>query len=206
MRASKRVQPSPGFPRALPSSITVRVVLAIALLGLAPAIAHPGAEDGERKAQLCLLCHKPNNPMAYLPTLEGQTWQYLYNQIKAYQEKRRPDDVMQTNVAPLSDSDIRDIAAYFAAQAPVRASFTLDPGKIALGRSKAKDLQCGTCHRPDFSGEKEVPRLAGLDPRYGGRQIVDFVLGKRPHPRANGMSDISSQDAEGLAHFFAHLE
>jgi cytochrome c553 len=184
----------------------MRVVLAIALLGLAPAIAHPGAEDGERKAQLCLLCHKPNNPMAYLPTLEGQTWQYLYNQIKAYQEKRRPDDVMQTNVAPLSDTDVRDIAAYFAARAPVRASFRLDPGKIALGRSKAQDLQCGTCHRPDFSGEKEVPRLAGLDPRYGGRQIVDFVLGKRPHPRANGMSDISSQDAEGLAHFFAHLE
>jgi cytochrome c553 len=181
-------------------------VLSLALLALAPAIAHPDAEDGERKAQLCLLCHKPNNPMAYLPTLEGQTWQYLYNQIKAYQEKRRPDDVMQTNVAPLSDTDIRDIAAYFAAQAPVRASFTLDPGKIALGRSKAQDLQCGTCHRPDFSGEKEVPRLAGLDPRYGGRQIVDFVLGKRPHPRLNGLSGVSSQDAEGLAHFFAHLD
>lgn len=185
--------------------ITARSVLSIALLVLAPAIAYPDGA-GERKAQLCLLCHKPNNPMAYLPTLEGQTAQYLSNQIKAYREKRRPDEVMQTNVAPLSDSDIRDIAEYFASRKPIRASFVLDPAKVALGRSKAKDLKCATCHRPDFAGEKEVPRLAGLDPRYGVRQIIDFVAGRRSHPAVTGTSDISREDAEGLAHFFAHLE
>lgn len=186
--------------------ITATTLLSIVLLGLVPAIAYPDAKEGEKKAQLCLLCHKPSNPMAYLPTLEGQTWQYLYNQIRAYREKRRPDDVMQTNVAWLSDIDIRDIADYFASQRPLRASFRLDPGKVALGRSKASDLGCGSCHRPDFSGEKEVPRLAGLDPRYGVRQILDFVSGKRPHPHVAGMRDISSTDAEALAHFFAHLE
>jgi cytochrome c553 len=186
--------------------MTGKLMLAVVLLGLGPAIAYPDAKAGEKKAQLCLLCHKPNNPMAYLPTLEGQTRQYLYNQIKAYREKRRPDDIMQTNVASLSDSDIRDIADFFASRKPLRVAFNLDPGKIVVGRSTAVKLKCGACHRPDFSGQKEVPRLAGLDPRYGVRQIVNFVSGARPHPPVQGMRDISTEDAECLAQFFAHLE
>jgi cytochrome c553 len=194
------------MPRSLGLRIGVKLVLSIVVLGLAPAMAYPDAGAGEKKAQLCLLCHKPNNPMAYLPTLEGQTREYLYNQIKAYREKLRPDDVMQTNVASLSDADILDIAEYFASQTPIRAAFKLDSQKVALGRAKAGDLQCGTCHRSDFSGEKEVPRLAGLDPRYGSRQILDFALRRRPHPYVKGMSDISSDDAECIAHFFAYLE
>jgi cytochrome c553 len=184
----------------------LKLLLSVVMLALAPTIAYAGAKAGEKKAQLCLLCHKPNNPMAYLPTLQGQTRQYLYNQIKAFQQKRRRDEIMQTNVATLSDGDIRDIADFFASQKPVRAPFKLDPERVALGRSKATDLDCGRCHRPDYSGEKEVPRLAGLDPRYGSRQIIDFVSRKRRHPRLNGMSHISSDDAESLAQFFAQLE
>ena len=182
------------------------VAPAVALLGLAPAPAHPDAGTGERKAQLCLLCHKPNNPQAYVPTLEGQPRDYLYNQIKAYQAKRRPDDTMQTNVASLSEIDIWDIAGYFAAKERIPASFKLDPASVALGMSKASELGCATCHRSDFSGEGEVPRLAGLDPRYGVRQIADFLTGKRPHPGVAGMGDLSSSEAAGLAAFFASLE
>jgi cytochrome c553 len=184
----------------------MRLALLIALLGLTPTSAYPDASAGARKAQLCLLCHKPNNPAALLPTLEGQTREYLYLQIKAYQEKRRPDLYMQTNVASLSDTDIRDIAEYFASRKPVRASFELDADKVACGRAKAGALKCGTCHKPDFSGDKEIPRLAGLDPRYGRLQIVDFTLAKRPHPQVKDMTEISTEDAECLAHFFAHLE
>lgn len=181
-------------------------MLRVVLLGLAPASAYADARAGETKAQLCALCHKPNNTSAYLPTLEGQTWQYLYNQIKAYQAGRRRGDIMQTNVASLTDVDIRDIVDYFASQKPIRASFMLDPNKVALGKSKARERQCGACHRSDFSGDGDVPRLAGLDPRYGSGQIVDFASGKRPHPRAQDMRDLSRHDAECLAHFFAHLE
>lgn len=179
--------------------------LLIALIAFAPAIAHADAKAGEKKAQLCLLCHKPNNPAAYVPTLEGQTREYLYAQIKAYKEKRRPDPAMQTNVATLSDKDMRDIADYFASRKPVRASFQLDPQKIAKGESKAKELNCATCHGPDFSGKKEVPRLAGLEPRYLGPQMVAFKLAKRPHPAVDGLGAISEEDAENLAQYFAQL-
>jgi cytochrome c553 len=182
------------------------LVLMVALIGSAAVKADADARAGEEKAQLCLLCHKPNNPAIHVPTLEGQTREYLYNQIMAYRDKRRPDLYMQTNVASLSDEDIRDIAAYFASRPPVRASFVLDADAIARGRSAAGRLGCGTCHKPGFSGDGEVPRLAGLEPRYARLQLLDLAAGKRPHPRVNGLSGLAPEDAEGLAQFFAHLE
>ena len=46
--------------------------LAIAMLvALTPTIAQADAKAGEKKAQLCLLCHKAINPPAYIPVLEG---------------------------------------------------------------------------------------------------------------------------------------
>ena len=181
-------------------------LLVATVLIVTPMIAHADSKAGEKKAQVCLLCHKANNPMAYVPTLDGQTREYIYLQTKAYKEKRRPDPVMQTNVASLSNQDMRDIAAYFASRKPIRANAQVDPQKVAKGQSKAKELNCSTCHRPDFSGQKEVPRLAGLEPRYIGPQIVAFKSTKRAHPPVSGMSTLTDADAENLAQYFAQLE
>jgi cytochrome c553 len=182
------------------------LLILLVLIHVMPAVARADAKAGEKKAQTCLLCHKPNNPAASVPTLEGQTREYLYAQTKAYKEKRRADPVMQTNVATLSDRDMRDIADYFASRKPVPGSFSLDAGKVARGRSRAEELKCASCHMPDFSGKREVPRLAGLDPKYIGPQIVAFTAGKRPHPPIGGPSDISAEDAESLAQYFAQVE
>ena len=179
--------------------------LALALIAMAPVLAHADARAGETKAQLCLICHKATNPVAYLPTLEGQTREYLYNQIKAYKEKRRSDPVMQTNVAGLSDRDMRDIADYFASRKPVRATFLLDEAKASRGKAKAQALKCAACHMPDYSGKREGPRLAGMEPRYAAPQLLAFAAGKRAHPAFEGMRELSADDAEDLAQHFAQI-
>lgn len=183
----------------------MKLLLLIALVGCAQ-LAQADVKAGEKKAQLCVLCHKPNNTMAYVPTLEGQTREYLYNQLKAFKEKRRTDSAMQTNASSLSDKDMRDIAEYFASRKPLRVSFQLDAQKVTKGESKAKELKCGTCHLPDFSGKNDVPRLAGLEPRYARAQILEFKLAKRPHPPVEGVGAISEDDADNLAQYFARLE
>ena len=182
------------------------VVAVVTLVGVVPARGYADDKAGEAKAQLCLLCHRPDNPTLYVPTLEGQTREYLENQIRAYRDGHRPDLYMQTNAASLTDEDIRDIAGYFASCAPVRGSFRLDADAIARGRAAAARLGCGTCHRPDFSGERDVPRLAGLEPRYGRLQLLNFAAGRRPHPSGAGLGALSPADADDLAQFFAHLE
>jgi hypothetical protein len=93
--------------------------------------------------------------MANVPTLEGQTREYLYAQIKAYREKRRPDPVMQANVATLSDKDMRDLADYFSSHKPVRALFQLDPQKVAKGESKVKEGEEGSS--PPCRARSKVP-------------------------------------------------
>jgi cytochrome c553 len=123
------------------------------LLGITPLSAYADAKAGEQKAQLCFACHKPTNPY-HLPALEGQNREYLYNQLRAFKEKRRVDLAMQTNTANLSTRDMRDIADYFASRKPVRVSFPLDAAKASLGKLKVQSLPCADCHRADFSGKQ----------------------------------------------------
>lgn len=173
------------------------------VLAAFPAAVLADAKAGEKKAQLCLLCHKPDNVMAYVPTLEGQQRDYLIAQLRAFKMARRPDSTMQTNVAGLSERDMRDIADYFASRKPRRWTGPLDDAKAAKGREKAAELRCAACHKPDYSGDKAVPRLAGLHPGYAVRQIADIALKKRAHP---GEPAPREADAEDLAHYFARLE
>jgi cytochrome c553 len=167
---------------------------------------------GEKKAQLCLLCHKVANasaPGSAMPLLEGQPAQYLYLQTKAYKEKRRAEPAMQTNVANLSDRDLRDIAAWLAAQRPAPAAYQLDPAKVAVGKTKAEQLGCATCHLPTFYGAGDVPRLAGQTPGYIKARLEDFGAGKRRHgtgPRSAPATPLNDQEMEGLAQFLASLE
>jgi cytochrome c553 len=180
--------------------------LLLGLVMLAPAKAYGDAKAGEKKAQLCLLCHKPNNREAWLPTLEGQTREYLVTQLKAFKEKRRFNPAMQTNAMSLSDRDIRDIADYFASRKPVRGAYTLDGLKVGRGKVLVEKSKCGECHGANHGGRKEIPRLAGMDPRYASSQLLAFAAGTRAHPAPEVFSSLSEGDAKSIGEYLAGLE
>jgi cytochrome c553 len=75
-------------------------------------------EAGKAKSVICASCHGPNgqsvNPL--WPNLAGQKEQYLVKQIKAFRDGTRQDPMMAPMVAALSDDDIANLAAYYAAQ------------------------------------------------------------------------------------------
>ena len=75
---------------------------------------------GQRKAVLCTLCHGPAGVSANpsMPSLAGQQEQYLANQIKAFKIGLRAEVTMYPYVQGLSDQDIADLAAYYAALPP----------------------------------------------------------------------------------------
>jgi cytochrome c553 len=179
-------------------------VLFVALCAVTAAASPPRAV--EEAAASCRYCHRTDNPPAWIPTLEGQTREYLYNQLRAYKTKRRPDPWMLQNVAALSDRQMRKLANYFAARRPQRGDFRIDPQRVERGRAMAAQRGCAACHGAGFAGNREAPRLAGMVPQYVSQQIVAFVSGRRPHPGADGLQGIGRDDAEDLAHFLAHLE
>ena len=172
----------------------------------APSIGYADVKAGEEKAQLCLICHKPNYSESAIPLLAGQTREYLYKQMKDFKEKKRPGSFMQLNVANLTDQDMHDIAVYFSSRSIVREVFSLNSEKVARGKSRAEALECVSCHMADFSGKKEVPSLVAIDPSYIASQIEAFSAGQRSHPLINISSGISSNDAEDLSQYLAQRE
>lgn len=99
---------------------TLSLFLAGIILASAGQAAEPPRGDaaaGKEKSTVCAGCHGPtgmaDNPR--YPHLAGQHYQYLLDAITAYREGGRRAPVMAP-MAQLSDQDIRDLAAFYAAQ------------------------------------------------------------------------------------------
>ena len=73
---------------------------------------------GKAKSAICAACHGAtgNSVNPLWPNLAGQKEQYLAKQIRAFRDGIRKDPMMAPMVAGLSDADIANLAAYFAAQ------------------------------------------------------------------------------------------
>jgi cytochrome c553 len=74
---------------------------------------------GQIKATACAACHGEAGVAAapLWPNLAGQHRSYLEHALLQYRTGVRADPVMGPLIAPLSDEDIRHLAAYFASQA-----------------------------------------------------------------------------------------
>ena len=73
---------------------------------------------GAQKSAACVACHGVggNSSIPLWPKLAGQHAAYLEKQMKDFRDGRRKDPIMAPMAAALSDTDIADIAAYFAGQ------------------------------------------------------------------------------------------
>ena len=82
------------------------------------------AKAGQGKVSTCIGCHGiPGYRTAYpevyrVPMLGGQNARYIENALHEYKKNNRHFGTMHANTDSLSDQDIADIAAYYAAQTP----------------------------------------------------------------------------------------
>jgi len=166
---------------------------------------------GAKKAELCAACHGPNgnSVVPQFPILAKQTARYLYLQLRDYKEGRRTDPNMDSIVQPLTREDMLDLAAFFAAQRPLATSFKVDPARAARGKAKADETLCTMCHLGGFSGQNEIPRVAGQHYEYVVKQLRDFKARKRTNDAGSMTSvarTLSDQDIEDLGHYLASLQ
>jgi len=109
----------PGVQRLLRTGL---LGLALgAALPVSTAIAEGDVAAGGEKAYTCLGCHGVKHyvntyPTYHVPLIAGQHQAYLVAALQAYRGKVRPHPTMQANANLLTDQDIEDIAAWFAAQ------------------------------------------------------------------------------------------
>jgi len=202
------------------------IVFASSLLFAATvSIAHaaPGAQGDAAKAQsivnnVCGACHSAdgNSTSPAYPSLAGQHPEYLYKQLMEFKSGDRKNAIMAPNVTKLSQDDMRNLAAYFAAQQPkprqARDAALLAEGqKLYKGGNPGSGVPaCAACHGPAGAGiPSQFPRLAGQHGKYTLTQLKNFRSGDRANDGGMMMRVIArkmtDQEMAAVAEYIAGL-
>lgn len=165
-------------------------------------------EAGRKKAEPCVACHGLGGHAVTpgTPSLAGMPVFYTHWQLIMFRDGRRHDPQMTPFVEKLTDADLGDLAAYYAAQVPRRRPAEIDAAKAAAGRPLAQTHHCTSCHGPALMGQQQVPLLAGQDFSY----LLKRLRGYRTKTTSDldGMmtmvsQSLSDEDIENLVHFIA---
>jgi cytochrome c553 len=193
----------------MPSAFRLRALAALAALAATAAVAQvPDAIKD--KVAVCAACHGEdgNNDNPQYPVLAGQNARYLYLQLRDFKEGRRHDPQMEPMAKPLSREDMLALGEYFSKQKPKPSPFNADAAKVAAGRAKADADLCSMCHLGGFTGQNEIPRVAGQHYAYIKKQLEDFRARRRTNDAGN-MTSVSSgltdADIENLAQYITSL-
>lgn len=183
-------------------------VMCTAPLAGAEQQAKPDSAKGQSIAnKVCAACHGAdgNSPTPANPKLAGQIPEYIQKQLGNFKsvpgkKAERENPIMGGMAAGLSAEDMRDVAAYFAAQSP-KSGAAKHPETLGLGRKiwrggdPAKGVPaCAACHGAAGAGlPAQYPRLAGQYPEYIEAQLKAFRAGERRNDANKMMQSIASR-------------
>lgn len=168
------------------NKLLVSLLLTLGITGIAQAAGD--AVAGQAKVAVCAGCHGAdgNSAVPNFPKLAGQGERYLLKQLQDVKSGNRQIVEMTGILDNLSDQDMADIAAYYAAQ--TMSIGTADPAKLVAGQALYRGGKldeglpsCMGCHSPDGSGNAAAgfPRLGGQHAQYITKQLTDFREGNR---------------------------
>ena len=164
---------------------------------------------GQDRLQLCAACHGDdgNSTNAQIPSIAGQPQHFLENQLILFREELRKSEQMAPVVKGMKDPEIIKLAEHFSKlPAKVMESAPADPALVKQGTARAKQLRCGVCHLADFSGQNQIPRLAGQRETYLDAEMRAYRDGKRTGGdtiMAAALYGVSDADVKALAHYLS---
>jgi len=185
-----------------------------------PAAAAPAKPDlakGQATAtNVCAACHtsdgsrgSPANPI-----IQGQHPEYLAKQLAEFKAGKRTSPIMQGMAAPLSDADMKNVAAFYAGKQP-KPGFAKNKDLVALGekiyRGGIADRMvpaCAGCHGPNGAGiPAQYPRLSGQHADYTAAQLIAFRSGARANsPQMEGVAGkMNDKEIKAVADYIAGL-
>ena len=153
----------------------------------------------EAKIGYCQDCHGPSG-QGYrgfypIPRLAGQQVEYLENQLRAFVEHRRTNNIMFNVAHNLSPTLIRALATNFRHFNP-KPIGGAPKNLVAAGKAIFEDgvpgsniVACAACHGPDGAGKDEFPRLAGQLYPYVVKSLTNWGKERGQIP---GRPDVSA--------------
>jgi cytochrome c553 len=204
----------------------------LSLVGVASPSAEPDLERGRAVVMgaatttsprsACHTCHGmqgAGDSSGAFPRLSGQSAWYLYKQLKDYASGQRQNDVMSPIAKTLSDQQMEDVAAFYAAQQETAAAPRPEPDTLLLQRGAAISATglpdkgvaaCVNCHGPSGRGlPPSFPYLAGQYGPYIELQFRFWKEGARRNDPLGVMQHIAQQlseeDIRAVAAYFASM-
>src|ERR1700751_6275988 len=162
------------------------------------------------KLEPCLACHGANgqSQTENVPSLGAQPSKYTLIQLFMFREKLRPVEPMTELTKGWSDSDLQQAADFIAALPPPKPPADPgDPARIERARALIAQNHCNICHRPDFSGQENVPRLADQREDYLLKTLRDYKSGARrgyDATMAEVLQPIGDAQSLDFAYYLAH--
>jgi cytochrome c553 len=166
--------------------------------------------------QVCGACHTADGSRGAPanPIIAGQHPEYLFKQLEEFKSGKRNNPVMKGFAAPLSEADMRSVAAFYATKqtrpgtAKNKDLYTLGQ-KIYRGGIADKQVPaCAGCHSPTGSGiPSQYPRVGGQHADYTEAQLNGFRSGQRANsaPMAAIASRMSDREIKAVADYIAGL-
>jgi cytochrome c553 len=163
-------------------------------------------QELQAKIAYCKTCHGLSG-QGYrgafpMPRLAGQQPEYLENQLRAFNERRRTNPIMFNVAHVLNPPMITALAAHFkdldakplggAPKELVAAGKTL----YEEGVPDANVPPCSSCHGPEGKGDGAFPRLAG--------QLHDYIFRKLVNWSKERGQDRSKPDTSAIMEPIAH--
>jgi cytochrome c553 len=152
------------------------------LAGALPVLADDLPEKLAEKLAPCLACHgvEGQSVLENVPSLGAQTAPYALIQLFMFREKMRVAEPMTAAAQGLSDGDLQTMSDALARQPPPKPPD--DPGnptRLERARAVTEQYRCNFCHRPDYSGQQSVPRLADQREDYLLKTLREYKSGER---------------------------
>lgn len=185
------------------------LVIAAALVCIASPVR---AQTIAERLAPCLACHGESGTSSTpdVPSLGAQPAYFLLIQLFMFRERLRAIEPMTSMLKGVSDDDLRRMADAIAKLPPPKPEASpADPARVERAQELVAQHRCNFCHNGDYSGQENVPRIAGQREDY----LVKALRGYKDNTRRGydaQMSDVVEPltDAEfaDFVHFLARLK
>lgn len=131
------------------------------------------AQAGQKKADMCIGCHGiPGYQNSFpeihkVPMISGQSDKYIVSALAAYKKGDRKHPTMRGIAASLSEQDMADLGAFYAAQA-AKAAPEAPRSASAAAAALVEKGACASCHGANFSKpiDPSYPKIGGQHADY----------------------------------------
>jgi cytochrome c553 len=183
----------------------------IAALAFVLVASSASAETIAERAAPCLACHgeKGQSETENTPSLGGQQAPYGLIQLFMFREKLRVFEPMNEMTKALSDDDLRLFSDFIATlPKPAPPADAGDPVRLQRAQALAQQYHCNSCHKPDFSGAENVPRIANQREDYLAKTMREYKDNSRhgyDGTMAEALQPVTPEQIADLAYYIARV-